>query len=80
MILADGYFPSQTVERKTMSSNLVDDLIKVRTPALLSAMSDYKDAARGLGSQQQVLLLAEAERRIRQSIAILLRVDQLDQY
>lgn len=60
-----------------MRSNLVDDLIKVRFPAILTAMSDYKDAARGLGSQQQVLLLAEVERRIRQSIAILLRVDQL---
>jgi hypothetical protein len=60
-----------------MTPNLVDDLIKVRIPSLLSAISKYKEAARGLGSPQQILLSAEVERRIRQSIAILLRVDQL---
>jgi len=60
-----------------MTPNLVEDLIKVRIPALNSAMSNYQVVALGLGSQQQVLLLAEVERRIRQSLAILLRVNQI---
>lgn len=64
-------------EDKNMMPNIVEDLVRVRIPALNSATSNYRVVSFGLGSHQQILLSAEVERRIRQSNAILLRVVQL---